>query len=200
MKTCVKCKISKIESEFYLKSKARDKLTSRCKSCSWLATKSSRSKNKEKYIKDLYEWRKKNPAKVAAIQRAWHVNNPIKSRANKAKWSGNNRDKVNSGISKWKKLNTEKVASYNGKRRAVKLSATPQWTNEFFIEEIYDLARRRTALNSGGHKWHVDHIVPLKSDLVCGLHVEHNLQVIPALVNARKHNRHWPDMPGSFEV
>jgi 5-methylcytosine-specific restriction endonuclease McrA len=44
-------------------------------------------------------------------------------------------------------------------------------------------------------KHEVDHIVPLKSPLVCGLHVEHNLQVIPATQNRRKHNRVWPDMP-----
>jgi len=30
---------------------------------------------------------------------------------------------------------------------------------------------------------------------VCGLHVEHNLQVIPRSVNQSKNNRRWPDMP-----
>mgnify|MGYP001600631965 CR=1 FL=1 len=65
------------------------------------------------------------------------------------------------------------------------------------MEEIYDLAARRTKLKTGGvSKWVVDHIVPLQSPLVCGLHVEHNLQVIPELENLRKHNRIWPDMPG----
>ena len=63
------------------------------------------------------------------------------------------------------------------------------------MEEIYDLAARKTALKTGGvDRWEVDHIVPLQSPIVCGLHVEHNLQVIPASKNRSKHNRHWPDM------
>lgn len=69
----------------------------------------------------------------------------------------------------------------------------PAWANKFFIEEIYELARRRTEIT--GFPWHVDHIVPLKSELVCGLHVQSNLRVIPAVENHKKKNYFWPDMP-----
>lgn len=46
-----------------------------------------------------------------------------------------------------------------------------------------------------GVKYQVDHVVPLQSRIVCGLHSHTNLQVIPANVNQSKGNRHWPDMP-----
>lgn len=34
----------------------------------------------------------------------------------------------------------------------------------------------------------------MNSKIVCGLHVEHNLQVVPAAYNMLKGNRIWPDM------
>lgn len=79
------------------------------------------------------------------------------------------------------------------RRKARKLQATPAWANEFFIQEAYALAKLREKVCGG--KWHVDHIVPLRSKLVCGLHVEHNLRVIPAVENLRKQNHYWPHMP-----
>lgn len=41
-------------------------------------------------------------------------------------------------------------------------------------------------------KFHVDHIIPLQHELVCGLHVENNLQIISAERNMRKNNSFVP--------
>lgn len=65
--------------------------------------------------------------------------------------------------------------------------AQPEWADRAEIREIYKQAKR-TGM-------HVDHIVPLCHPLVCGLHVEHNLQLLPPGVNYYKSNNHWPDMP-----
>lgn len=69
----------------------------------------------------------------------------------------------------------------------------PSWADHAAILKAYRLARLYTGFT--GVKWHVDHIVPLNSPLVCGLHVHTNLQVIPASTNMDKRNLSWPDKP-----
>ena len=36
--------------------------------------------------------------------------------------------------------------------------------------------------------WHVDHVIPLAGEYVCGLHHHDNMQLLPGSVNLRKHN------------
>ena len=67
---------------------------------------------------------------------------------------------------------------YAAKRRARKLHATPSWANLDIIREIY--------ANAEG--MHVDHIIPLQGELVCGLHVENNLQYLTPKENLQKSN------------
>lgn len=71
--------------------------------------------------------------------------------------------------------------------------ATPSWSDEAEILKVYEMAQRIS--RETGVEHHVDHIVPLKSKLVCGLHCEANLQVLPGRDNLAKLNRFWPDMP-----
>lgn len=69
----------------------------------------------------------------------------------------------------------------NARYRAAKLQATPSWANLDKINEIY--------INCP-EGYHVDHIIPLQGKTVCGLHVENNLQYLPAIDNIKKGNRY----------
>lgn len=82
---------------------------------------------------------------------------------------------------------------HSARRRFLVTSAQPKWADSSKMMEIYRL--RDSISKATGVTHHVDHIVPLKSKLVCGLHNEFNLQVLPGVENLKKHNRHWPDMP-----
>ena len=80
----------------------------------------------------------------------------------------------------------------NTGRRTAKDRATPAWADHAAIRAVYDAA---VVLElTTGEKYHVDHMVPLKSKMVSGLHNQYNLQVIPRWDNLSKGNRHWPDM------
>lgn len=59
------------------------------------------------------------------------------------------------------------------------------WGRRDIIEDIY---KRCYALNRTGGDCEVDHIVPLWSDDVCGLHCEANLAIITREDNKRKGN------------
>ena len=70
--------------------------------------------------------------------------------------------------------------------------ATPSWYEPSKIAELEKFAKLKT--NSTGTRYVIDHIVPLNSKYVCGLHCQQNWQVISAAENYLKGNRWWPDM------
>ena len=90
----------------------------------------------------------------------------------------------------WRTNNLDKHRARQAARRAQKQNANPPWSNKILIKEIYSDAKRIE--KQTGIKQAVDHIYPLNSDFLCGLHVENNLQIIPNLENCSKSNTQWP--------
>ena len=80
-----------------------------------------------------------------------------------------------------------KWAAYVVARRRLRDKSMPPWANKEKINEIYLQARELTALTGIRHE--VDHIVPTKHKLVCGLHCEFNLQILPKNQNRQKSNK-----------
>lgn len=67
--------------------------------------------------------------------------------------------------------------------------ATPKWLTKEHKQQIADTYElMRDCRTVTGEDYHVDHIVPLKGENICGLHVPWNLQVLPAYVNISKSN------------
>ena len=127
----------------------------------------------------LIKWRQKNPHKVKQHNDTQY----LKYEFEKHKWKVIKKRYAE----KHKALLNAKAIAYqlNKKKRM------PKWVDKdhmWLIKEAYELAALRT--KQFGYPWHVDHIIPLQGELVSGLHVVENLQVIPGIENIKKSNRY----------
>lgn len=143
--------------------------------------------NRTRILSERSAYRAENIERIKAIQAAYYVEKKARIIERVSKWQKAHPVLRRQTRAKWKRNNPEYLNVDQAFRRARKLEATPKWANRFFIAEAYRLAKLRTKML--GFQWHVDHIVPLRHPLVCGLHTHTNLQVIPGIDNYRKNNR-----------
>ena len=91
----------------------------------------------------------------------------------------------------WKQNNLLQIRADTKARRRKHREATPPWLSrkqKSEIRHLYEIAITMT--KTTGEQYVVDHIVPLRSDVVCGLHVPWNLRVITQEENLKKSNKH----------
>lgn len=102
----------------------------------------------------------------------------------KSKHYQDNKDKLRIKHRAWKKDNYFRVKL---KYKQAKVA----WRDTTAIRLIYKEMRRLNR-EAGYIKYHVDHIIPVHSNLVCGLHVENNLNIILGSDNEKKGNKFIP--------
>jgi hypothetical protein len=219
MKVCNTCNEEKGFPEFSKRASSKDGLARRCKSCDKVYKRQHYLKNKESISVKAAEYRAGNGDSIAERKRKYYqdnkeehnlrsrqyrLDNLDKSRELSREYYRDNKEDVNAknkayyydnlekskeGCAKWKRNNKGAVNAYCAKRRAAKLSRTPNWLTEydlFVMKEMYCHAQDLTSAT--GIEYHVDHEFPLQGDIVSGLHVPTNLQIITALENLSKNN------------
>jgi hypothetical protein len=138
--------------------------------------------------------------------RRWYEQNTERAKENRHRWYEQNTERAKESMHRWYEQNSErkkesrrrryekyrdKRNALQARRRAAKKQAIPAWSDLETIKQIYAEAAELT--KSTGIRHEVDHIYPLQSDYMCGLHVETNLQILTQSENAAKRNRTWPD-------
>jgi hypothetical protein len=106
-------------------------------------------------------------------------------------WYERNKENVKAKTKQYYALHKERLrpssCAKTVRRQKRTARATPKWVDHAAIKSIYMQCAEISKFT--GIKHHVDHIIPIRSDLVCGLHVENNLQIIPAIDNHIKSNK-----------
>ena len=164
LRVCKSCKTEKAHKDFVKNSKCNFGITHKCKLCLNEENKISYPKNRDR----LLAAQKKSVAKRRSEGK--DVNKPSRE---------------------YNKRNPERKRFYAAQRKTHVKQATPRWLNsaqKAHIKRIYRLAQ--VMKDETGIDYHVDHIIPLRGENVCGLHVPQNLQVLRADLNLSKSNTH----------
>jgi hypothetical protein len=145
------------------------------------------------------EWEKGNEAR-AEYFREYNRREEVKDRKNE--WYLENHEKVKQAAATrpdhvkreyrnvWKANNVLKIRADTKARRRKHREATPPWLSRRQKTEIRQMYQAAITLTkTTGEQYVVDHIIPLRSDFVCGLHVPWNLRVITQGENLKKSNK-----------
>lgn len=207
-KKCARCKIHKPIVAFGNCNKSADGHQSYCRPCKTIDARirykinperlRNNSRNYYKNHRDICirkskEYVGNNKELVLHKARKYHYKNRKACLERMKKYRLANLEKMRKKDRDFSRENPEKMIAKKARRRSIKKNANVDWADQWVISEIYALAIIRSV--NTGVKHHVDHIVPLVSKKVCGLHCEHNLQIIEGYENQAKGNRWWPDMP-----
>jgi 5-methylcytosine-specific restriction endonuclease McrA len=188
-KVCTRCGVTRPISEYSKRSRSADGLRHDCKPCAAAAQKAWYESNKERRAAAGKAWRESNKERVAAINRAWRESNKERVAAMSKARREFNKERVAATRKAHRERNSEAYKFRVRARRRASKQARPKWLTPEQRDEMNTMYKRARALTiETGILHHVDHIVPLKHPLVCGLHVPWNLQVLTQPENDSKGN------------
>jgi hypothetical protein len=184
MRTCISCGKEKDIARFGLMPSGS--FRKKCFDCRYLE---KNKRNRKRRASDLdfrsrersyqIKWISNNKDRVDGYVKKYRSKDPIKSK-----------HMFLTSAKKWRTANPEKVTHYWLKRRLAKTTAVPAWLTKEDLEMIaVTYAMRVEMTKRFGYSFHVDHIIPLQGENVCGLHVPANLRVVPASLNIAKSNK-----------
>ncbi|MNC39344.1 hypothetical protein D3C75_879980 [compost metagenome] len=151
--------------------------TTKSATCGECLKLSGRAKYQEAEVKERYQQMyQENREHKLAIQKIADAARGEEKLEYGRQWRAENADYAEN----YRKENAALYAFHAAQRRALKKMATPGWSETEEIKALYKQAEEQGL--------EVDHIVPLKHPLVCGLHCLANLQLLPEAENRSKHN------------
>jgi phosphopantetheinyl transferase (holo-ACP synthase) len=186
VKLCTKCCEHKSISEFSGNVNSKDGLSCHCKACN----KRYVTEHKDKIIEYRRIYYSENRAAIIENRKAYYYLHQEQEAFTTRIWRSTNKERRYNYLRSYRLSHLGRFSAREASRRAIKLNATPSWFEKDDIDALYSEADTRS--KTEGIKYHVDHIVPLRSKYVCGLHCLDNLQILTRDENLSKGNRYWP--------
>lgn len=189
-KFCTCCKTDKSIDQYHKDKRRKDGFSFYCKPCVKEKMQAQYIKHKDKrraYALTAYQENREDRIKKAG---EWSAANKEKRREINKRYRENNTEARFETQKKQREKNPGYYRAHFKMRQTRKRQALSAWADLEAIEAIY----RQCAFVSRftGIKHHVDHFYPLTSDIVCGLHNQYNLRILPATENLSKGNS-FPD-------
>jgi len=221
-KQCLDCHIVKPLADFYPSKNGWRGVAAYCRLCdSARRKKHNDADGGETNRARAKQWRQDNGGRAKARDAKWYSDNKDAANKRGAEYYLANKDKMREAGKVWRVTNAKKITEANRLKRqqdgerirarrrqhyldnkaayianarnreAGKRLAMPAWADRDKIKAFYDKAARMTI--EMGIAYVVDHVIPMRSKWVCGLHVQTNLQVITKEANLRKGNTFEPE-------
>lgn len=202
-KRCAKCGEVKSVSEFGLRRKGSTAYAAYCKPCSSKAGVAWARENKARHNGNTAAWRAANAEKAReaargrwaadpeghrAYHREWYQKHAEKRRERRRRYHAAHIEQEAERFRQWRLANPGKSRARSRGYDARKIKAEPPWADRELIAVVYEQCAEMNRI-AGWTKYHVDHVMPLKSPILCGLHVHYNLQIITAEENLSKRNK-----------
>lgn len=166
--------------------------SARCKMCVDLESEKWRKTNFCKVVEQRKRYYQDNKTIMDTRSTLFRKQHPEKRAEYVKKWADNNKERIKGYQRKYRLSNQHKCNARTARWIANVKRATPLWSEIGEIEQVYQECRNISKQTGNPHE--VDHIIPIHSDYVCGLHCLDNLQIITEKDNRTKNNICWPDM------
>lgn len=180
MKTCNKCLTSLSLSSFSPDKRNKDGLQGICREC-----KANVKPTPEKLVEYSQTYYKKHKDTILANNKKWRQENP--QYAEDRRKTEAYKEYMATYLKGYRSSNRGKLNHLSRQYKEAKANRTPEWADKEAIEAMYVLSQKITKIT--GVAMEVDHIIPLRGKTISGLHVETNLQLLPASLNRSKSNK-----------
>lgn len=145
--------------------------------------------NRERVLAQVREYYEKNKAHLWEKQQERYEAKREEITAKQRARYAANKPLMHERRRRYQQTHRAEVRALNAKRRAAQRQAVPRWADIAALKEFYVDCPPGYA---------VDHVYPITSDWVCGLHVVENLQYLTPAENSAKGNRPNPQYHAGY--